>query len=183
MAFVIWRSIYSQNATEAMVCPGYSLLFGRMLIRSTGQTERGGSQRKISCHSSRRVRITRRFNEFHLISCVTKDCCLTLSSFRWDYVDQQKDKESLPGFRLLHKEGVRAKWVNPIFPSLSYASWTTLSTGEQTLNKLFLFWRSSHCQPPSQRKSPGVIKPCRLVSNSIRPNYWTIIHVTIFENN
>lgn len=54
---------------------------------------------------------------------------ILLDGFRWDYVDQQKDKESLPGFRLLHKEGVRAKWVNPIFPSLSYASWTTLSTG------------------------------------------------------
>ncbi len=41
-----------------------------------------------------------------------------------------KDSKALPAFRQLHKEGVRAKWVNPIFPSLSYASWTTLSTGE-----------------------------------------------------
>ncbi|XP_046449994.1 glycerophosphocholine cholinephosphodiesterase ENPP6-like [Daphnia pulex] len=54
---------------------------------------------------------------------------ILLDGFRWDYVEQQKEKESLPGFRILHKEGVRAKWVNPIFPSLSYASWTTLSTG------------------------------------------------------
>lgn len=45
---------------------------------------------------------------------------------------QKKDKEALPAFRQLHKEGVRAKWVNTIFPSLSYASWTTLSTGKQT---------------------------------------------------
>lgn len=57
------------------------------------------------------------------------------SSFRWDYVEQQ-GKEALPAFRQLHKDGVRAKWVNPIFPSLSYASWTTLSTGKQTFNKL-----------------------------------------------
>lgn len=54
---------------------------------------------------------------------------ILLDGFRWDYVDMFKDKEALPGFRKLHKEGVRAKWVNPIFPSLSYASWTTLSTG------------------------------------------------------
>lgn len=63
-----------------------------------------------------------------------------LTSFRWDYVEQPKDKNALPGFRQLHKEGVRAKWVNPIFPSLSYASWTTLSTGEQTLNNTTIGW-------------------------------------------
>ena len=55
---------------------------------------------------------------------------LLFYSFRWDYVDQQKDKKALPGFRLMHKEGVRAKYVKTIFPSLSYACWTTLSKGE-----------------------------------------------------
>jgi len=53
---------------------------------------------------------------------------ILLDGFRWDYIDQQ-DKESLPGFRRIISQGVRAKWVKPIFPSLSYASWTTLSTG------------------------------------------------------
>jgi predicted AlkP superfamily pyrophosphatase or phosphodiesterase len=32
---------------------------------------------------------------------------ILLDGFRWDYVDMHKDKEALPGFRQLHKEGVR----------------------------------------------------------------------------
>ncbi|CAL4065269.1 unnamed protein product, partial [Meganyctiphanes norvegica] len=48
-----------------------------------------------------------------------------LKNFRWDYVDMQE----LPGFNKFLNEGVRAKWLNPLFPSLSYPTWTTLSTG------------------------------------------------------
>jgi len=37
---------------------------------------------------------------------------ILLDGFRWDYVDMFKDKEALPGFRKLHKEGVRGKLLN-----------------------------------------------------------------------
>lgn len=35
----------------------------------------------------------------------------------------------LPGFNRILKEGVRAKWMEPLFPTLSYPTWTTLYTG------------------------------------------------------
>jgi len=53
---------------------------------------------------------------------------ILLDGFRWDYVERE-NAQALPGFRRLHREGVRARWVEPIFPSVSYPSWTTLSTG------------------------------------------------------
>ncbi|CAL4159919.1 unnamed protein product, partial [Meganyctiphanes norvegica] len=49
-----------------------------------------------------------------------------LGVFRWDYVDQQ---DNLPGFKKFISEGVRAEWMNPLFPSVSCPSWTTLATG------------------------------------------------------
>lgn len=55
-----------------------------------------------------------------------KTLYILLDGFRWDYVDQQ---QNLPGFQKFLKEGVRAKWTNPIYPSLSFPTWTTLSTG------------------------------------------------------
>lgn len=53
---------------------------------------------------------------------------ILLDGFRWDYIEQHK-LNSLPGFRRMQEEGVRAQWVSAVFPSLSYTSWTTLSTG------------------------------------------------------
>ena len=50
--------------------------------------------------------------------------------FRWDY------QELLPlghtgSLHMLEEEGVRAERVYPIFPSVSYASWTSIVTGEK----------------------------------------------------
>ncbi|XP_066968320.1 glycerophosphocholine cholinephosphodiesterase ENPP6-like [Macrobrachium rosenbergii] len=53
---------------------------------------------------------------------------IMLDGFRWDYVDKQKD--ALSGFKRFLKGGVRAKWTVPLFPSLSYPTWTTLVTGQ-----------------------------------------------------
>lgn len=47
--------------------------------------------------------------------------------FRWDYYENQKDE--LIAFPTFLQEGVQAEWVEPIFPSVSYPSWTTISTG------------------------------------------------------
>ncbi|KAG8199979.1 hypothetical protein JTE90_006223 [Oedothorax gibbosus] len=43
---------------------------------------------------------------------------------RWDYPDQ----DSLPGFRKLAENGVRAPYVTPIFPANSYPNWYTITT-------------------------------------------------------
>ena len=45
---------------------------------------------------------------------------------RYDYV---KDK-SLVGFNRMAKNGVRAEYVQPIFPSNSYPNWYTIVTGK-----------------------------------------------------
>ena len=37
--------------------------------------------------------------------------------------------EDLPGLNKFLKEGVKAEYMKPLFPSLSYPSWTTLVTG------------------------------------------------------
>jgi len=50
-----------------------------------------------------------------------------LYSFRWDYYERQKSE--LRGFPLFLQEGVQTEWVEPVFPSLSYPAWTTISTG------------------------------------------------------
>lgn len=47
--------------------------------------------------------------------------------FRWDYYERQKSQ--LPGLTQLISNGVQAQWVEPIFPSLSFPSWTTIATG------------------------------------------------------
>ncbi|ODM96364.1 Ectonucleotide pyrophosphatase/phosphodiesterase family member 6 [Orchesella cincta] len=52
---------------------------------------------------------------------------IMLDGWRWDYYDRQKDE--LPAFSKFLQEGVQAKWVEPVFPSISYPSWTTISTG------------------------------------------------------
>ncbi|XP_068244371.1 glycerophosphocholine cholinephosphodiesterase ENPP6-like [Palaemon carinicauda] len=53
---------------------------------------------------------------------------ILLDGFRWDYVDKQRD--ALPGFTNFLRDGVRARWTTPLFPSLSYPTWTTLVTGQ-----------------------------------------------------
>lgn len=53
---------------------------------------------------------------------------IMMDGLRWDYVDMQ-DPSVLPGFNRILREGVKAKWTNPLFPSLSYPTWTTLVTG------------------------------------------------------
>ncbi|ODN05640.1 Ectonucleotide pyrophosphatase/phosphodiesterase family member 6 [Orchesella cincta] len=52
---------------------------------------------------------------------------IMLDGFRWDYYKSQKDE--LIAFPVFLQDGVQAEWVEPIFPSLSYPCWTTISTG------------------------------------------------------
>ncbi len=51
-----------------------------------------------------------------------------LDGFRWDYLDRI-DKEDIPNFTAFLDSGSRPEYVQTIFPSLSWASWTTIVTG------------------------------------------------------
>ncbi|CAG7718636.1 unnamed protein product [Allacma fusca] len=52
---------------------------------------------------------------------------IMLDGFRWDYYDLHK--KHLNAFQHFISEGVHVEWVEPIFPPVSYPSWTTVSTG------------------------------------------------------
>ena len=49
-----------------------------------------------------------------------------MDGFRWDYVSLDK---SLKGFPKIAENGVRAKYVKPIFPANSYPNWYAIVTG------------------------------------------------------
>ena len=52
---------------------------------------------------------------------------LMLGGFRHDYVT--RDQANLIGFPRLRMEGVKAKYLIPVFPSDSYPNWFTVTTG------------------------------------------------------
>ncbi|XP_023229034.1 ectonucleotide pyrophosphatase/phosphodiesterase family member 6-like [Centruroides sculpturatus] len=57
-----------------------------------------------------------------------KDQCLLiilLDGIRWDYVNE----ENLKGFTRLSRNGVKAEYVRPVFPSNSYPNWYSIATG------------------------------------------------------
>ncbi len=51
---------------------------------------------------------------------------ILVDGFRWDYVSLDK---SLKGFPKIAANGVRAKYVKPIFPANSYPNWYAIVTG------------------------------------------------------
>ena len=75
------------------------------------------------------ARSPRRFIRFILFSNAACAFCAA-HRFRWNYLDQIPER--LGGFEQFVKHGVRAQWVNGVFPTLSYPSWTTLGTGSKT---------------------------------------------------
>lgn len=76
---------------------------------------------------SKIVCIAKRALDFKAIRILKCEYYNKWFSFRWDYYDRQKHQ--LPGFRQLVTEGVQVEYVEPIFPSLSFPSWTTIVTG------------------------------------------------------
>ncbi|KAK3106151.1 hypothetical protein FSP39_013757 [Pinctada imbricata] len=50
-----------------------------------------------------------------------------MDGFRWDYFDQQN--LDFPGFRRMFKTGVKAEYMIPDFPSLSYPNYYSIMTG------------------------------------------------------
>uniref|UniRef100_A0A2P2HXN9 Ectonucleotide pyrophosphatase/phosphodiesterase family member 6 n=1 Tax=Hirondellea gigas TaxID=1518452 RepID=A0A2P2HXN9_9CRUS len=53
---------------------------------------------------------------------------ILIDGFRHDYLEKLSPEE-VPGFTEFISNGVRAEYVNPLHPSLSYPSWTALATG------------------------------------------------------
>lgn len=53
---------------------------------------------------------------------------ILLDGFRWDYLDRLGPEE-VPNFSSFITDGVKADYVQPIYPSISFPSWTTIATG------------------------------------------------------
>ena len=53
---------------------------------------------------------------------------IMLDGFRWDYINKMSD-DDVPNFKKFFSDGIRAEYVQPIFPSVSFPSWTTIATG------------------------------------------------------
>ena len=51
-----------------------------------------------------------------------------LDGFRADYA-KREDPSLVPTFTRFEREGVTARYVQPIYPALSFPSWTTIVTG------------------------------------------------------
>ena len=58
-----------------------------------------------------------------------KTIIIMLDGFRWDYTVRLTEQE-LPNFKHFESTGVRAEYVESVFPSLSWPSWTTIVTGQ-----------------------------------------------------
>ncbi|XP_042889441.1 glycerophosphocholine cholinephosphodiesterase ENPP6-like [Penaeus japonicus] len=54
---------------------------------------------------------------------------LLLDGFRWDYLDIHKSDDGFPGFDKFAEDGVRARYLNPVFPTNSFPNWRTIVTG------------------------------------------------------
>ncbi|XP_052806095.1 glycerophosphocholine cholinephosphodiesterase ENPP6-like [Mya arenaria] len=52
---------------------------------------------------------------------------ILVDGFRWDYFDLPQIQ--LRGFERLKKEGVRAKWLEPVFPANSFPNYKSMETG------------------------------------------------------
>ena len=57
----------------------------------------------------------------------TKLVVIMLDGCQHDYF--KRDSKNHPGYRFIKENGVVADYVQPIFPSNSFQSWTTISTG------------------------------------------------------
>lgn len=52
---------------------------------------------------------------------------ILLDGFRWDYLEQ--DGHMLPGFESILQHGVKAEYLIPVYPTLSYPNYYSIMTG------------------------------------------------------
>ena len=62
--------------------------------------------------------------EFYCLITIVILLCIS----RHDYVDRM-DARDLPNLKKFVQEGARPKYVQPIFPSVSFPCWTSVMTG------------------------------------------------------
>ncbi len=59
-----------------------------------------------------------------------KNLVVLIDGFRWDYAERL-DPEEIPNFWRFMSQGARAEYTQPIFPAISYPSWTSIMTGKR----------------------------------------------------
>lgn len=64
---------------------------------------------------------------------------IMFSGFRWDFLNYTNN-----GFKLMQDEGVKARSMQPVFPSLSYPNAYSLMTGKSNLYLSFFISISMH---------------------------------------
>lgn len=52
---------------------------------------------------------------------------ILLDGFRWDYLEQ--DGHMLPGFSSIQQQGVRAEYLVPVYPTLSFPNYYSIMAG------------------------------------------------------
>lgn len=57
---------------------------------------------------------------------------ILLDGFRWDYLEQ--DGHMLPGFSSIQQQGVRAEYLVPVYPTLSFPNYYSIMAGVHTEN-------------------------------------------------
>ncbi|HIF15272.1 MAG TPA: hypothetical protein EYQ86_08155 [Bacteroidetes bacterium] len=76
---------------------------------------------------------------------------LMIDGCRWDYFSRAPEDHE--AFKLIKDEGVVTSYVEPIFPSESFPSWTTIVTGKQKCFILVFFTKK--LAPKSRTLSRG----------------------------
>ncbi len=79
---------------------------------------------------------------------------IMLDGFRWDYVERLSEQQ-VPVFKKFLETGVQAEYVQPIFPSVSFPSWTTISTGEKETRRLLLLMVNTSGSQAKGRRTTG----------------------------
>ena len=93
---------------------------------------------------------------------------ILLDGFRWDYADRMAAEE-IPNLKWFVSGGVRAEYVQPIFPSSSFPSWTTIVTGKDFLmfkqhthkKKISTLYSSKACTRASTASCPTTCTTAR----------------------
>ncbi len=70
--------------------------------------------------------------------CSCQLAVILLDGFRWDYATREPPS-SLPNLWRLMNEGARAEYVQPVYPAVSFPSWTTILTG-MTFIEMIIRW-------------------------------------------
>ena len=92
-----------------------------------------------------------------------------LDGFRADYATRE-DPSTVPTFTRFEREGVMAKYVQPIYPALSMPSWTTIVTGMTHEGNNISYYGLSNASIYMRRAVRGGARHGRQLD--VRPRRW-----------